>query len=126
MLLLERLQALRRLGKAHEIDEFGAIAEGIRSLRTLGERDHIIIGIGLGILSAAQQLPEGGDRGREARFLRRRLDGCRAARADVPFFATAFTLHHLSDGFSAALETGNVSSRGARPSTFLVGPEGGC
>src|SRR5437867_10847768 len=73
-LRLERLETLGRLGETDQVDEFGAIAEAIGSLRTLRQRDHIIIGIGLRILPAAQQLPEGGDRGGETCFLRRRLD----------------------------------------------------
>src|SRR5439155_6140377 len=73
-LRLERLEALGRLGEADQIDEFGTIAEAVGSLRTLCQRDHIIIGIGPRILPAAQQLPEGGDRGGETCFPRRRLD----------------------------------------------------
>src|SRR5688572_18673191 len=44
-LLLERLEPLRRLAETHQVDEVGTVAEGIAALRTLGERDHIVIGI---------------------------------------------------------------------------------
>ena len=66
-----RLEPLHRRGglrHPRQVDELGAVAELVRPLVGLGERDHVVVAEVAGIFPAAEQLTEGRDRRREARL----------------------------------------------------------
>jgi len=55
------ISSVQRLCQIHERDELAAIAVSIHATRILGQLENSIVAEFTGVLSAAQQLAEGGD-----------------------------------------------------------------